>query len=59
MTRLFAAASPPSCSRPPSRLCPDPAPPVEKREAGKLVLENMPETPAEVREGLRRYQNAR
>jgi dipeptidyl aminopeptidase/acylaminoacyl peptidase len=33
--------------------------PVQKREAGTLVLENVPETPADVREGLRRYQNAR
>lgn len=32
---------------------------VPKREIGQLVLENVPEIPAEVREGLRRYQNAR
>ncbi|HEX8234105.1 MAG TPA: S9 family peptidase [Caulobacteraceae bacterium] len=35
------------------------SPAVQRREAGTLVLENVPETPAEVREGLRRYQNAR
>jgi dipeptidyl aminopeptidase/acylaminoacyl peptidase len=32
---------------------------VEKRTSGTLTLENVPETPAAVREGLRRYQNAR
>jgi dipeptidyl aminopeptidase/acylaminoacyl peptidase len=36
-----------------------PAPQVVKRDAGTLVLENVPETPADVREGLRRYQNVR
>ena len=36
-----------------------PSPSVERREAGQLVLENVPETPADVREALRRYQNAR
>lgn len=36
-----------------------PAPPVVRRQQGNLTLENVPETPAEVREGLRRYQNAR
>jgi dipeptidyl aminopeptidase/acylaminoacyl peptidase len=35
------------------------APPVEKRQQGTLTLENVPVTPPEVREGLRRYQNAR
>jgi len=35
------------------------APPVEKRQQGTLSLENVPVTPPEVREGLRRYQNAR
>lgn len=33
--------------------------PVVKRQQGTLTLENVPETPADVREGLRRYQNAR
>jgi dipeptidyl aminopeptidase/acylaminoacyl peptidase len=33
--------------------------PVERREAGSLILENVPVTPPEVRDGLRRYQNAR
>ncbi len=33
--------------------------PVVKRQQGSLTLENVPETPAELREGLRRYQNAR
>lgn len=35
------------------------AQPVVKRQQGTLTLENVPETPAEIREGLRRYQNAR
>lgn len=33
--------------------------PVSKRQQGTLTLENVPETPLELREGLRRYQNAR
>lgn len=33
--------------------------PVAKRQQGTLTLENVPETPLELREGLRRYQNAR
>jgi dipeptidyl aminopeptidase/acylaminoacyl peptidase len=33
--------------------------PVQRREIGNQVLENVPETPPEVREALRRYQNAR
>jgi len=33
--------------------------PVVKRQQGTLSLENVPETPPELREGLRRYQNAR
>lgn len=32
---------------------------VERREAGKLVFENVPETPPALRETLRRYQNTR
>ena len=36
-----------------------PAPAVQTREIGQLVLENIPATPPEVREALRRYQNAR
>jgi hypothetical protein len=36
-----------------------PAPVVQTREIGQLVLENIPTTPSEVREALRRYQNAR
>jgi dipeptidyl aminopeptidase/acylaminoacyl peptidase len=35
------------------------APPVVRRQQGTLTLENVPETPAGVREALRRYQNAR
>ena len=35
------------------------AKPVIKRQQGTLSLENVPETPPELREGLRRYQNAR
>lgn len=35
------------------------ATPVTRRQQGTLTLENVPETPAELREGLRRYQNAR
>lgn len=35
------------------------AKPVAKRQQGTLTLENVPETPLELREGLRRYQNAR
>lgn len=35
------------------------APAVQAREQGSLVLENVPATPPEVREALRRYQNAR
>eukprot|EP01030_Chromulinospumella_sphaerica_P023252 gene23252-23269_t len=35
------------------------APAVEKRQVGTLTLENVPQTPPAVREGLRRYQNAR
>ncbi|MBW3560246.1 MAG: prolyl oligopeptidase family serine peptidase [Proteobacteria bacterium] len=35
------------------------AQPVQTREVGQLVLENIPVTPPEVREGIRRYQNAR
>ncbi|HYD46004.1 MAG TPA: S9 family peptidase, partial [Phenylobacterium sp.] len=31
----------------------------QRRESGNLVTENVPETPPEVRESLRRYQNAR
>ncbi|MET0272435.1 MAG: prolyl oligopeptidase family serine peptidase [Phenylobacterium sp.] len=34
-------------------------PAVVAREQGQLVMENVPVTPPEVREGLRRYQNAR
>jgi dipeptidyl aminopeptidase/acylaminoacyl peptidase len=34
-------------------------PPVVRRQQGTLTLENVPETPADVREALRRYQNAR
>lgn len=33
--------------------------PVQRRESGNQILENVPETPPEVREALRRYQNAR
>ena len=33
--------------------------PVVKRQQGALTLENIPETPPDLREGLRRYQNAR
>ncbi|HYE46953.1 MAG TPA: prolyl oligopeptidase family serine peptidase [Caulobacter sp.] len=33
--------------------------PVERRQVGALTLENVPVTPPEVRERLRRYQNAR
>ena len=32
---------------------------VQRRQVGTLTLENVPETPPEVRERLRRYQNAR
>ncbi|NEX93521.1 S9 family peptidase [Caulobacter sp. 17J65-9] len=32
---------------------------VQRREVGNQILENVPDAPAEVREGLRRYQNAR
>lgn len=35
------------------------AQPVVRRQQGTLTLENVPETPAELREELRRYQNAR
>jgi dipeptidyl aminopeptidase/acylaminoacyl peptidase len=34
-------------------------PPVQTREVGQLVLEGIPPTPPEVRETIRRYQNAR
>jgi dipeptidyl aminopeptidase/acylaminoacyl peptidase len=34
-------------------------PAVQAREQGSLVMENVPATPPEVREALRRYQNAR
>lgn len=36
-----------------------PAPGVERRVAGTLTLENVPVTPPELRDGLRRYQNSR
>jgi len=34
-------------------------PPVERRTVGTLTLENVPAAPQQLREGLRRYQNAR
>ncbi|MBI1404765.1 MAG: prolyl oligopeptidase family serine peptidase [Caulobacter sp.] len=42
---------------PMATLAADPA--VDKRVVGTLTLENVPQTPAAVREALRRYQNAR
>jgi len=36
-----------------------PAPSVQTREIGQLVLENIPPSPPELRERIRRYQNAR
>lgn len=37
----------------------DPGPIITRREVGNLVYEGVPETPAKLRESLRRYQNVR
>ena len=59
MTRLFAAVSAAVLIAAAVPAAAQTAPPVQKREAGTLVLENVPETPADVREATRRYQNVR
>jgi dipeptidyl aminopeptidase/acylaminoacyl peptidase len=55
---VLALAAPAMAQTAPAAAAPSPAP-ISERRAGNLVLQNVPETPADVRARLVQYQNTR